>query len=126
MWSRTILLLAVVTALPRVPSIEYVAFAGALVDVEALGGPVVMIAAGTGMAALLGIVLAIARRRRSGSSIAADEAERRNEATDRRVAAALIRRTLNRRGRPHFDDDATPAPGRPSESPMARRMRRTD
>jgi len=126
MWSRALPTLALVAALPGVPSVAYFAFDGTLVDADALGGPPVMIAAAAGMAALLGIALAIARRRRPGSTIAADEAERRNEATDRLVAAALIRRTLNRRGRPHFDDEGMAGSPTQSETRVARRMRRSD
>lgn len=117
MWPRTLLPQALVAALPGVPSVAF-AFDGTVVGL--LG--VIAVAAVT--AALLGIALAIARRRRPGPTI---EAERRTEATDRLVAAALIRRTLNRRGRPHFDDEAMAgSPRTQSETPIARRMRRTD
>ena len=116
-----VLQMALVAVPPGVPS--FASFASIMVDADALGGPVVMIAAGTGTAVLLAAVLAFAWRRRPASRIAAAEAQRRNEATDRRVAAALIRRTLNRRGRPHFDDEAG-SPGTPSENPVPRRLRR--
>jgi len=123
--SGSLLVLTLATVLRGVPSFMSALADGAVPEPAFLDGAFVVLAAGAAMAALAGIALVVARRQGSRSEVAAAEAERRIEATDQKVAAALKRRTLNR-GRVRFDNEQPArSPGRPSEKRTARAIRRS-
>ena len=123
MGTRAILALALATALRGVPSIASAAVEGAASE-PALDGTAITLAAGAAAVTVGGVVMVVARRRYPTGEMAT-EAERRLEATEEKVAAALTRRTLNR-GRLRFDDDVVAGSRRiPSAESTARVKRRT-
>lgn len=112
MMSGSLLLLALATVLRGVSSLMSPLADGAVPEPAFLGGAFVVLAAGAAVTALVGTVLVVARRHGSAA-----EAERRIEATDQQVAAALKRRTLNR-GRVRLDDEQPAgSPGKSAEKP---------
>lgn len=123
MWPRAILILALATALRGVPSMASASADGAAAE-PSLDGTAVTLAAGAAAVTIGGIVLVVARRRGAGRQTPT-AAERRAEATEEKVTAALRRRTLHR-GRLRIDHDVVagsrPAPSRDS---MSRAKRRT-
>ena len=104
MWPSSLLVLALATVLRGVPSFASSLTGGAVPEPAFPSGTFVMLAVGAATTAVVGVVLVVARRYGPGSKVAAAEAERQIEATDKKVTAALNRRTLNR-GRVRFDDD---------------------
>ena len=117
MWPRTLLPQALVAALPGVPSVAF-AFDGTVVGL-------------LGVIAVAAVTAALsASPWPSPDDAVLDPPSRPSVARRRPIGWSRphsIRRTLNRRGRPHFDDEAMAgSPRTQSETPIARRMRRTD
>ena len=121
-----LLILALTTVLRGVPSLAS-GLSAATVPEPAfvVDATVIMTGAAAVTVVLVGVALAISRRRRPGSQVAIEAAERRSEATDEKVAAALQRRTLSR-GRLRIDDDLMSGATTPlSEDATPRGIRRS-
>lgn len=89
----------------------------------AFDGTTVTVAAGLAAVAIGGIVLLVARRRGAGRQMSI-AAQRRAEAIEENVSAALTRRTLHR-GRLRLDDEVMSGSRRaPSPASRARAKRR--
>lgn len=101
MLSPAILVLALATALSGVPSMASAPADGAAAE-PSLDGTTVTVAAGLAAVTIGGIVLLVTRRRGAGRRIS-PAAQRRAEAIEENVTAALTRRTLHR-GRLPLDE----------------------
>jgi len=122
MFHRAILVLALATALSGVPSMASAPADGAAAE-PAFDGTTVTVAAGLAAVAIGGIVLLVARRRGAGRQMSS-AAQRRAEAIEENVTAALTRRTLHR-GRLRLDDEVMSGSRRaPSPASRARAKRR--
>ncbi len=117
MLSPAILVLAFATALSGVPSMASAAD-GAAAE-PSLDGTTVTVAAGVAAVTIGGIVLLVTRRRGAGRQMS-PAAQRRAEAIEEYVTAALTRRTLHR-GRLRLDDEVMSGSRRPP--PVASRAR---
>ena len=102
MLSPAILVLALATALSGVPSMASAPADGAAGE-PSLDGTTVTVAAGVAAVTIGGIVLLVTRRRGAGRQLS-PAAQRRAEAIEENVTAALTRRTLHR-GRLRLDDE---------------------
>jgi len=122
MLARTILVLALAMALRGVPSVSSAPADGAVAE-SSLDGTTVTVAAGVAAVTVGGLVLLAARRRGTGRRTS-PAAQRRAEAIEENVTAALTRRTLHR-GRLRLDDEVMSGAGRaPSPVSRARAKRR--
>lgn len=123
MLSPTILVLALATALSGVPSMASAPADGAAAE-PSLDGTTVTVAAGVAAVTIGGIVLLVTRRRGAGRQMS-PAAQRRAEAIEESVTAALTRRTLHR-GRLRLDDEVMSGARRaPAPSSRARAKRRS-
>lgn len=123
MLSRAILVLALATALSGVPSMASAPAEGAAAE-PALDGTAVTVAAGVAAVTIGGVVLLVTRRRGAGRQVS-PAAQRRAEAIEENVTAALTRRTLHR-GRLRLDDEVMSGAHRaPAPSSRARAKRRS-
>ena len=123
MLPTAILVLTLATALSGVPSMASASVDGAAVE-PSLDGTTVTVAAGVAAVTIGGIVLLVARRRGAGRQMSS-AAQRRAEAIQENVTAALTRRTLHR-GRLRFDDEVMSGPRRaPSPKSRVRAKRRS-
>ena len=123
MLARTILVLALAMALRGVPSVSSAPADGAAAE-PSLDGTTVTVAAGVAAVTIGGIVLLVTRRRGTGRQMS-PAAQRRAEAIEEDVTAALTRRTLHR-GRLRLDDEVMSGSRRaPSPATRARAKRRS-
>lgn len=123
MLPHVILVLALATALSGVPSMASATADGAAAE-PALDGTTVTVAAGLAAVTIGGIVLLVTRRRGAGRQMS-PAAQRRAEAIEENVTAALTRRTLHR-GRLRLDDEVMSGPRRaPSSASRPRAKRRS-
>ena len=123
MLPHAILVLALATALSGVPSMASAPADGAAAE-PSLDGTTVTVAAGLAAVTIGGIVLLFTRRRGAGRQMS-PAAQRRADAIEENVTAALTRRTLHR-GRLRFDDEVMSGSRRaPSPASRARAKRRS-
>lgn len=123
MLPTAILVLALATALSGVPSMAS-APANAAAAEPSLDDTTVTVAAGVAAVTIGGIVLLVTRRRSGGRQMSL-AAQRRAEAIEENVTAALTRRTLHR-GRLRLDDEVMSGSRRaPTPASTARAKRRS-
>jgi membrane protein implicated in regulation of membrane protease activity len=123
MLTPAILVLAFATALSGVPSMASATADGAAAE-PSLDGTTVTVAAGLAAVTIGGIVLLVTRRRGTGRRLS-PAAQRRAEAIEENVTAALTRRTLHR-GRLRLDDEVMSGAHRaPAPASRARAKRRS-
>jgi len=124
MLPRAILVLALAMALRGVPSMASGPADGAAAE-PSLDGTSVTVGAGVAAVTIGGIVLLVTRRRGAGRQMS-PAAQRRADAIEENVTAALTRRTLHR-GRLRLDDEvmsgARRAPAPASRGRAKRRSR---
>ena len=117
MLSPALLVLAFATALGGVPSMALASADGGAAE-SSLDGTTVTVAAGLAAVTIGGLVLLATRRRGTGRRLS-PAAQRRADAIEENVTAALTRRTLHR-GRLRLDDEVMSGARRAAPAPASR------